>query len=432
MANKKVLIITYYWPPSGGSGVQRWLKFAKYLPGFGWEPVVFTPENPSYQIKDESLFKDISPAIDVIKLPIWEPYRWWQKISGQQQQNNPLDMANTAKQGCLGKIAGWVRANFFIPDPRVFWIKPSVKILKEIIASNQIKHIITSGPPHSMHLIGLKLKKQQPALNWIADFRDPWSEWDLLPSLGIKGFALSRHRSLEKQVLRTADRVITVTPTYVQRFKFLGARRVTLITNGYDTDDFKTVEKTRTDKFIIRHLGGVDALRDPRPFLFALKELLRKNESKEISNTLSIEFIGTVNTSLKQEVVSDEVLGKYCAFLPLIPHKEVTALYGSTSMLLLVLASQQLAAGNIPGKLFEYMASNCPVLGLGEPEGDTAKILNESGAGKVFGAADVEGMQTFVVKQFQLWKSGEQKLQTNVQAYTRKHLTQQLVNLLEA
>jgi glycosyltransferase involved in cell wall biosynthesis len=431
MSIKKVLIITYYWPPSGGSGVQRWLKFAKYLPEYGWEPIVFTPENPSYQIKDESLLQEIGPEIDVIKLPIWEPYTLWQKITGQQQ-NNQLDMADAAKQGCIGKIASWIRANFFIPDPRVFWVRPSVNILKEIITSNRIQHVITSGPPHSMHLIGLKLKNQIPSINWIADFRDPWSEWDLLATLGVKGYALRKHQMLEQKVLKSVAHVITVTPTYVQRFKALGARKVSLITNGYDEADFIALQKIKTDKFIIRHLGGIDVLRDPRPFLDALKDLLQQEDALFLTEKLSIEFIGTVNTKLKEEILTDVLLSKYCVFLPLVPHKEVPALFASSSMLLLILASQQLASGNIPGKLFEYMASACPVLGLGEPEGDSAQILEESGAGKVFARADAAGMQAFIMTQFNLWKSGGQNLQTNVQAYTRKNLTKQLVDLLES
>lgn len=432
MEAQKVLIITYYWPPSGGSGVQRWLKFAKYLPQFGWDPLVFTPENPTYQIKDESLLKDVGPEIDVIKFPIWEPYGFWQKISGNREHINQLDMTDIAKQGFIGRVATWIRANFFIPDARVFWVRPSVKILKEIISTNQIRYIITTGPPHSLHLIGLKLKQAYPSLTWFADFRDPWSEWDLLYKLGIKGWAMRRHQKLEQEVLKTANKVITVTPIYVQQLKLLGARRIHLITNGYDEDDFKALERVKTDQFIIRHLGGVDALRDPRDFFYALKALLQHPEAKELAEKLKVEFVGTVNTNLKKEILSDDVLNKYCSFVASVPHKEVPGLYASTSLLLLVLASQQLAAGNIPGKLFEYMASQCPVLGVGVPDGDTAQIINASGAGKVFARNDSKGMHDFVMKEFLKWRNGEKRTAVDVSAYTRKNLTQQLVNLLES
>lgn len=410
--------------------MQRWLKFAKYLPEAGWEPIVFTPENPAYQLKDESLLQDVGPEIDVIKLPIWEPYTIWQKIS--KQKVNQLDMADAGKQGCIGKLATWIRANFFIPDPRVFWVRPAVKILKEIIQSNNIRHIITTGPPHSIHLIGLKLKKANKGLTWLADFRDPWSQWDLLATLGVKGWALRRHQSLEQEVMQHADRVISVTPTYVEMFKQLGARRVSLLTNGYDEADFKNLQKVKSEKFIIRHLGGVDALRDPRPFLQALKALLMQAEHAELAQNLEVSFTGTVNTTLQEEILADEFLQKCCSFHAPVPHKEVSELYANSAMLLLILASQQLAAGNIPGKLFEYIASGCRVVGIGEPEGDSAKILADSGAGKVFARTDVQGIQDFILQAYQQWKTGDMQSGASIEHYSRRNLTKALVALLEA
>ena len=171
---KKVLVITYYWPPSGGSGVQRWLKFTKYLPATGWQPVVFTPENPSFEVKDYSLEKDISAEVEVIKLPIWEPYKFFQKLKGKGSQQS--DLVKSSKAGFFSKLMLWLRGNLFIPDPRRFWIKPSIKVLGDILSSNEIDTVITTGPPHSMHLIGLKLK-QKFNVKWVADFRDPWTTW---------------------------------------------------------------------------------------------------------------------------------------------------------------------------------------------------------------------------------------------------------------
>ncbi|MEQ8423858.1 MAG: glycosyl transferase, partial [Cyclobacteriaceae bacterium] len=206
MGNKKVLIITYYWPPSGGSGVQRWLKFVKYLTRMGWEPYVYTPENPSFTIKDPSLDKDVPNSVEVLKLPIWEPYQlffWLQGIAGKRKTQQS-DLISTGKKSLFQKVSSWIRGNFFIPDARIYWVKPSVTFLSGFIGANQIGRIITTGPPHSIHLIGLKLKKKLPEIQWIADFRDPWSEWDLLDTLSLTSWARSRHRKLERSVLSTA------------------------------------------------------------------------------------------------------------------------------------------------------------------------------------------------------------------------------------
>jgi hypothetical protein len=206
---KKVLIIAYYWPPSGGSGVQRWLKFVKYLPGFGWEPYVFTPENPSYAVKDESLLKDVPPEAEVIKFPIWEPYGAFSKVSsavGDKKTAEQPTLAYGKDKSFFQKLTTWIRGNFFIPDPRVFWVRPSVKFLTDFLRDNDIKTIITTGPPHSIHLIGYRLKKKNPSLKWIADFRDPWSEWGLLDSLSLGKFARSIHTRMESNVLRQGRR----------------------------------------------------------------------------------------------------------------------------------------------------------------------------------------------------------------------------------
>ncbi|MEX1382275.1 MAG: glycosyl transferase family 1, partial [Lutibacter sp.] len=199
----KVLIITYYWPPAGGSGVQRWLKFVKYFRDFDIEPVVYTVENPKYPILDESLVKDIPKGIEVLKQPIFEP-------------NNLLSFFGKKKTESAGflnpnpsffeKILQYIRANYFIPDARKFWIKPSVNYLKKYISKNNIDAIITTGPPHSMHLIGLKLKKQL-GINWIADFRDPWTEIDYFHQLPLSKKAINKHHFLEQEVLLNADKV---------------------------------------------------------------------------------------------------------------------------------------------------------------------------------------------------------------------------------
>ncbi len=426
--SKKVLIVTYYWPPSGGSGVQRWLKFVKYLDKAGWETFVLTPENPSFQISDQSLMRDVPSNTEVLKLPIWEPYDAFFKIAGLFGKKKPgtTDMIATGKKSFFQRISSWVRGNLLIPDPRMFWVKPASVFLSDVIKSNDIDKVITTGPPHSVHLIGLRLKKKNPNIKWIADFRDPWSEWDLLDTLSLTSFARKRHRDLERKVLQTADRVITIAPYHVNLFEKLGGRKVDLITNGFDIDDFEQVKRSRTTKFTIRHTGVVDELRDPRPFMLALKKVFSD------SNDVVMEFIGNVNSAFKDFVARDPFLNSVTKFTNTIPHKQLLQLYGETDLLLLVLAHTAIAPGNLPGKLFEYLASGIPIVAVGPVDGDAGDVIRKSKAGEIFSRDDEAAMVDMIRRHYELWKSGSSVSTTDPSLFTRKKLTDQLIGILES
>lgn len=430
MENKKVLIITYYWPPSGGSGVQRWLKFAKYLTRLGWEPYVFTPENPSFTIKDESLEKDVSNTIEVIRFPIWEPYQAFFKIQRLlgKKEIKPTDFIAAGKKSFFQSVSSWIRGNFFIPDARVFWVKPSVTFLTDFIKSNHIEKIITTGPPHSIHLIGQRLKKKMPEIMWVADFRDPWSEWDLLDTLSLTSWARSKHQKLERSVLSEADRVITIAPYHVKQLEFLGDRHVDLITNGFDEEDFNEIEHIRTEKFTIRHIGIVDELRDPRPVMNALKEMLIDNPI--LLNAIQIEFIGNVNSAFKTYVENDSTLSRATCFVNHVPHNELLKIYGKTDLQLLVLAHTAIAPGNLPGKFFEYLASGNPILAIGPVDGDAAEVLIETKAGVIHERENEEGIKSSLQTFYSKWEANEKYADRNINKYSRSELTAQLVKLL--
>jgi glycosyltransferase involved in cell wall biosynthesis len=434
-SEKKVLIITYYWPPSGGSGVQRWLKFVKYLPSLGWQPFVFTPENPSFQTKDESLLNDVPEEAEIIHFPIWEPYSAFEKISGilgaSKQSSNPVSVPGTGKDPLFKKLSTWIRGNLFIPDPRRFWIDPSVKFLSTFLEANDIKIIITTGPPHSMHLIGYKLKRKYPKLKWIADFRDPWSEWGFLDSLRVTTPARKIHKKLERQVLQAADVVTTITPFYVRHFERLGGRKVNLLSNGFDDDDFRSLSIHKNHKFLIRHVGIVNEKCDPRPFLLTIEKLI--NESPDFAQHVQVEFIGQVFHEVVEFVNSRKELKNCVIFTPTVPHKELLLLYGTSSLLLLILTGYKDAEGYMPGKLYEYIATGLPVLGVGPEEGDAARLLKDTGNGVMIDERNASALHDYIITVFSKWKNNATDIRRGAAgSYRRSELTKSLIRLFEA
>lgn len=430
---KKVLIITYYWPPSGGSGVQRWLKFVKYLPAYQWEPHVFTPENPSFAVRDPSLEKDVPPEAEVIRFPIWEPYDLFFRISGwfgAKKTGTPAALVPSGKKTVFQYISTWIRGNFFIPDPRRFWIKPSVKFLTDYIADNKIETVITTGPPHSVHLIGLRLKSKYPTLRWLADFRDPWTEWGMWDSLLVGAWARNVHKRMERRVLASADEIITITPFYARRFEQLARRPVRLLTNGFDEEDFRSLVHSRPDKFTIRHVGTINDKCDPRPFLGALKEQME--EDAAFGGDVRVEFIGEIHPEFRRYVSQSPVLEKVVSLPGSVPHEQLIPLYGSSSVLLLILTGYKDAQGFLPGKLFEYFAAGLPVLGIGPSDGDAADLLRETGAGVMVESGDVSGIKSALAGAYSKWCQNKETVidLKYVQRYSRKAITGQLSSIL--
>ena len=239
---KKILIISYYWPPAGGPGVQRWLKFVKYLPDFNIEPHVYIPENPTYPLLDEKLLSEVSNKAVIIKQSIFEPYGLASVFSKNKTKKISSGIIpNQKKQSFVEKAMLWIRGNVFIPDARVFWVKPSVKFLKRYLQENQIDTIITTGPPHSLHLIGLQLKKELN-ITWLADFRDPWTTIGYHKQLKLSSWAAKKHKDLEKEVMNTCDQLLVTSPTTKTEFQAITSKPIEVITNGYDVE--KVIKKS--------------------------------------------------------------------------------------------------------------------------------------------------------------------------------------------
>lgn len=431
---KKVLIITYYWPPSGGSGVQRWLKFVKYLPAFGWEPHVLTPENPSFGVRDPSLEKNVPPEAEVMRLPIWEPYDLFFRIAGvfgSKNQVTPSAMVSSQNQSFFKTISTWMRGNLLIPDPRVFWVRPAVSFLSDYVTRNNIQVIVTTGPPHSIHLIGLKLKNRFPHLRWLADFRDPWSEWGMWDSLRVGKLARKMHTRMERKVLQRADDIITITPFYARRFEHLAKRPVRLLTNGYDEEDFSNIVYERSEKFLIRHVGLINERCDPRPFMRALEEEIKSNP--DFGRDVELEFIGEVHPDFQLFVKQRPLLSAITILSGNLPHDVLIRLYGSSSLLLLILTGYKDAEGYLPGKLFEYFATGLPVLGVGPVSGDAALLLKETQAGVMIASDDEDGMRSALREAHVKWKCSAvpQINRRSVKKLSRHEVTGTLAHLLE-
>ena len=396
---KKVLIISYYWPPSGGSGVQRWLKFAKYLPKFNWKPVIYTPENPYFDLMDNSLIAEIPSEVEVVKTKIWEPYYLKDKIFGKSKNSQTSGLINNTFT-VKNYFFNWIRGNFFVPDPKIFWVKKSIKFLLKYINENNIEYVVSTGPPHSMHLIALGLKKKNKNLKWIADFRDPWSKLDLLDNFHLSYFAKNKNKLLEKNVLFKANLILTVSEKWKDDFKKLGANNVKVITNGYDDSDFTNyTSKIPNEKFVIGHYGLINHLRNPKNFWKALDEICLEN--KDFSKKLEIHLSGNIDKNIIKEISNYSAINSKVKILGYLSHKEVIDAYTNTSLLLVLLFNSKSGLGNHPAKLFECIACKKQFFVFGPENSDTQKLLNKTKIGEYLLYSDnIENIKEKIIKAY--------------------------------
>ena len=431
---KRVLIITYYWPPSGGSGVQRWLKMSKYLPENGWQPVIYTTENAEYPIVDLSLEKDVSPEAEVIRRPINEPYTFYKKFLGIKKDETVkmgFIQEKEKKKSWKSELSLWIRGNLFIPDARCGWVKPSVKYLKNYLKEHPVDAIISTGPPHSMHLIALKLK-EATGLPWVADFRDPWTEIDYYGDLHLTRRSDRKHHQLEHEVLTKADKVVTVAPDWARRLERLGAQDAATIYNGFDSTDCTPAPVLHNGKFTITYLGVLSKIQNPELLWQAMSELCQ--EDANFSKDLKINMIGqidsTVVTSLSEAGLSDHV-----SFSSYIPHDQVSEVHRNSTLLLLLLMpdSEPRAKGLLTGKLFEYLASGRPILCIGPEDGDAANILTETHAGTTVGFDNKEKMKAVVAGLYKNYLDNGLPSNTDasVARYSRQTLAGNYATLLD-
>jgi glycosyltransferase involved in cell wall biosynthesis len=417
---KKVLLITYYWPPSGGAGVQRVLKTSKYLREFGWEPIVFTAENAAYPILDETLEQDVHPAQVVLRGPIWEPYEIYKRFTGQGKKERVYSgfLSEDKKPSLSKRLSIWIRGNFFIPDARRFWIKPSIKFLDNWLQTNQVDAMISSGPPHSAHLIARGVKRLHN-IPWLADFRDPWTDIDFYDQLMLTKWADRVHHRQEKTVLDESDKLVTVSWHCAKGFEELGKEDVRIITNGFDQEDFADAKGEPDPEFSFNHIGYLNADRN-HPLLWkAFGELCE--EIPGLKEDLRLRFIGKSDQVLFRDLEANGLMDRV-ERIDYMPHDQIPAMLKRSQVLLLLLNDTPNVLGLAPGKLYEYLASRRPILNIGPEEGDAARIIQEAGAGETCGFEAFEKMKREIFKMYRRYKKGTLTIEgADINRFSRKY-----------
>ena len=425
--NSKTLIITYYWPPAGGPGVQRWLKFVKYLPEFGIEPIVYCPENPNYPIVDESLVSEIPENITILKQPIKEPYglaSWFSKGKSKKISSGVIPKAK--KQSLIEKAMLYIRGNYFIPDARKNWIQPSVAFLSNYIKEHQIETIITTGPPHSLHVIGLQLKEELD-INWIADFRDPWTTIGYHKDLKLTESSKAKHINLEQNVLNTADEIVVTSNHTKNEFQTKTKQPISVITNGYDTHSVRVEGKD--ELFTLSHIGSLLSERNPEVLWETLSELIEENEN--FSKAFKLQLIGVVSDDVIESIHKNG-LKNHVNVVGYVSHDEALKFQMQSQLLLLIEINSEETKAIIPGKVFEYLISETPILAIGPKDADVEQIIKSTNTGTYFNYNQKTELKAQLLSYFKAFENNALIVNAiGLQPYSRKALTEKLSVLIK-
>ena len=419
----KVLIITYYWPPSGGAGVKSWLNFTKYLPSSGWFPVVLTvdPEYAAYPFSDESLYGEIPVDVEVHRT---KALNFFALYNRDQSKIPHAGFASGKDKGIKSAVSRFIRGNFFIPDPRRGWNRFAFRKACELIRSQNISHIITTSPPHSTQLIGLRMKRRFPGLKWIADLRDPWTDiyyYDMFrPSLPARML----DRNLEKRVLSRADRIITVGQALASVFAAKAetvADKTEILPNGFDEEDFQGVASSVPERFTITYVGTLSPAYPVRGFIEAVKDI--RIDGKQVA----LQFVGTVPEEVRVLFPAGDE-GGAPRFISYCEHPEAIRHMMSSSLLLLIIPDHRSNRSILTGKIFEYLATEKPILYLGPEDGDAARLLALCGYQGIFGYDNVEGIREFILR---VAEGKTVKRSGHHLEYSRRALAVKLGNILD-
>ena len=422
----KVLVITYYWPPAGGPGVQRWLSFTRYLPEFGFQPVVFIPDNPHYPVKDETMLGEVPEGIIVYRQKIFEPYLLARRLFGKKADTISSGIIKEEAQSWAERLMLWIRGNLFIPDARKFWVRPARKKIMEILREEQIETLITTGPPHSLHLIGLEVK-QQTAVRWIADFRDPWTSIGYHRKLKLGSVAQKKHKRLESQVLNSADKIITTSRMTRDEFRRITTKPITVITNGYESG--ASMESATLDqRFTLSYIGSLLSGRNPTNLWKAISELI--DENPDLGKHLDVKIVGLISEDVLESIYQYG-LKDHTTIIPYVGHKEAQAYQRASQVLLLLEIDRAECKGIIPGKLFEYMSAKRPILAIGPEDWEAGHMVEKTRSGVYFNYEAAETLKMQILEWYKLFQNGKLHLNPdNIGRYSRRSLTEKLAEEL--
>ncbi len=423
----RVLVITYYWPPSGGGGVQRWLKMTRFLPEFGVTPIVCHPKNADYPVKDESFVSEVSPTLETITVPVFEPFRVARKLLGQKEQKSiAAGFISERKTSTAVRLMGYIRGNFFIPDARRFWVRPTIKRLEKYLKQHPVDVVITTGPPHSVHLIGAGLKKKTN-VRWIADFRDYWTDMDHSELFQMGNRAQKKHAEFERRVARLADQMVVVTPTMSAFYSSMSEKPAVVVTNGYDEADFSETVIQSHSEFIIGHYGTLGADRFAPALWDAVAAFCAENH--DFDKKLVIELVGPTDGATLNYIQSG-VLKDKLRYLAYTEHSKAVIRMRSAHLLLLMVNNNSSAAGRLPGKIFEYLAAERPILATGLTESDAATLLTQSGCGQMFDRQNGTEIKKFIESVF-LETHTPRPDPLFIQKFTRRNLAQKYAAIID-
>lgn len=407
------------------------LKLVKYIRQFGWEPTVYTAKDAEYPVIDESLYKDIPENVAVLRKEIIEPYGFYKRFVGQKKNERVYSgfLSEDKKPSLSQKLSVWIRGNLFIPDARFLWIQPSVKFLTQYLKENPVDAIISTGPPHTTHMIARNIKRKLD-VKWVADFRDPWTNIDFYQQLNLTKWADAKHHQLEKSVLQEADKVMTVSWHWAKELGDIrGKDDVHVITNGFDEDDFDNALVAIDEKFSLVHIGSLNPDRNPHTLWKVLKELC--DTEKGFKDKLTIRLIGKTDAVVFQSI-EQKGLTPYVERIDYLPHSDVSREQRRAAVLLLLLGDMQSVLGLVPGKLFEYLAANRPILIIGPPTGDSARIVRESGVGDSADFHDYERTKALVVNMFKQFSENALVVDpAGIEQYNRISIAKKMVGVLD-
>ena len=412
MINNKILIISYYWPPAGGSGVQRWLNFSNQLSKKGWDVTVFTALNAKYPIIDNKLSKTINSSLKVVKIPIFEPTRFLKSNKSENINSNNF----------FTKILFWVRANLFFPDSRMFWIKKVSRQATDYINQNNINCLITTAPPFSVHLIGLNIKKATN-VKWISDFRDPWSDFFQLKLLPLLTFQIKRHAKAERQCLKFSNAVLTTSPTLTSKYSKVNENSHTVF-NGFDS----FIQSKDSNKFLFMYSGVMKSVQNPKNLWFVLEEISKENKS--FFQDLKVRIIGDIDDEIKSEL-NGKLIGSKVKFEKYLEREELDKEISKSKILILSSVNLDSVDNIIPGKLYYYFSIKRPILGFSSINSDVSEIIKKTNSGRVFDYSNKIDLKNHILELYNNYKTGASDFKpSDLNHYTFDVLSDQIIKIL--